>query len=251
MKRTDLVTYLEEYLQVRTIEDASNNGLQVEGADEVERLAFAVDASLASFEAARAAQAQMLVVHHGLFWGKPLMVTGAHRQRLARLLEGNLSLYAAHLPLDFHAEVGNNATLARWLQLEDIAPFGDYEGHAPGFAGRLPGELTLSQFVKKVETTLGEPTIKTWDFGPETVQRVGIISGGAAFLLDQVWEAGIDTYLTGEMSHSAFHQAREWGLNVVFAGHYATETPGVKALAEHLAQRFGLDTQFLDLPTGA
>lgn len=251
MKRTDLVTYLDEYLQIRTIEDASNNGLQVEGADEVERVAFAVDASLASFEAARAAQAQMLVVHHGLFWSKPLMVTGAHRQRLVQLFEGNLSLYAAHLPLDFHAEVGNNATLARWLQLEETAPFGDYKGQPPGFAGRLPGPLTLGQFVQRVETALGEPTIRTWDFGPETVQRVGIISGGAAFLLDQAWEAGIDTYLTGEMSHSAYHQAREWGLNVVFAGHYATETAGVQTLADHLAQQFGLETRFLDLPTGA
>lgn len=251
MKRTDLVTYLDEYLQIRAIEDASNNGLQVEGADEVERVAFAVDASLASFEAARAAQAQMLVVHHGLFWGKPLMVTGVHRQRLAQLFEGNLSLYAAHLPLDFHAEVGNNATLARWLQLEETAPFGDYKGQPPGFAGRLPDPLTLDQFVQRVEAALGEPTIRTWGFGPKTVQRVGIISGGAAFLLDQVWEAGIDTYLTGEMSHSAFHQAREWGLNVVFAGHYATETAGVQALADHLAQQFGLETRFLDLPTGA
>lgn len=251
MKRTDLITYLDEYLQVGAIEDNSNNGLQVEGADEVTRVAFAVDASLAAFEAARAAQAQMLVVHHGLFWGKALMVTGAHRRRLAQLLQGKLSLYAAHLPLDFHAEVGNNATLARWLQLTDVAPFGDYQGQPPGFAGHLPGELALPQFVQQVETTLGESAIRIWDFGPETVRRVGIISGGAAFLLDQVWQAGIDTYLTGEMSHSAFHQARELGLNVVFAGHYATETAGVKALADHLARRFDLETLFLDLPTGA
>ena len=251
MKRDELVSYLDEYLQVKEIEDSSNNGLQVGGADQVTRLAFAVDASLATFEAARAAGAQMLVVHHGLFWSKPIMVTGIHLRRLHTLLDAGLALYAAHLPLDFHAEVGNNATLARWLKLEEVELFGDYKGHPSGFAGRLPQPCSLEQFAAQVERSLGEPVLRVWPFGPGTVQKVGIVSGGAGPLVSQAADAGVDVYLTGEVSHVAYHEARELGMNVVFGGHYGTETAGLKSLAGHLVDRFGLETVFLDHPTGA
>ena len=170
MKRDELVSYLDEYLQVRAIEDSSNNGLQVGGVDQVTRLAFAVDASLATFEAARGARAQMLVVQHGLFWSKSIMVTGIHLHRIQTLLDGGLSLYASHLPLDFHVEVGNNATLARWLRLDGVEPFGDYKGHPAGFAGRLSQPCSLEQFAAQVEQSLGEPVLKIWSFGPGTVQ---------------------------------------------------------------------------------
>ena len=251
MKRDELVCYLDEYLRVRAIEDSSNNGLQVGGADQVTRLAFAVDASLATFEAARASGAQMLVVHHGLFWSQPIMVTGTHLRRIQTLLDAGLSLYASHLPLDFHAEVGNNATLARWLKLEGVEPFGDYKGHPAGFAGRLSQPCSLEQFAAQVEQALGEPVLRIWPFGSETVQRVGIVSGGAGPLVGQAAEAGVDVYLTGEVSHIAYHEARELGVNVVYGGHYGTETAGLKSLAEHLSDRFGLETIFLDLSTGA
>jgi len=251
MKRDDLVAYLDDYLQIKAIEDSSNNGLQVEGTEAVTRLAFAVDAGLAAFEGAQKVRAQMLVVHHGLFWGKPVMVTGIHRRRLERLFDAGLSLYAAHLPLDFHDEVGNNVTLARWLELEQVTPFGEYKGHPAGVEGRLPAAVPLDQFVAQIERALGEPAVQVWPFGPATIRQVGIVSGGAGFLVDQAAEAGVDVYLTGEMSHSAYHQARDLGLNVIYGGHYATETAGLKALAEHLAGRWGLETVFLDLPTGA
>ncbi len=251
MKRDELVSYLDDYLKIHEIEDRSNNGLQVEGAAEVAHLAFAVDAGLATFEAAVEAGAQMLVVHHGLFWGEPILITGVHRRRLAALLDGNVSLYAAHLPLDFHEEVGNNATLARWLDLEEIEPFGDYKGHPAGVAGRLAEAISLEEFAVRVEEALGEPVVRVWPFGEESVQRVGIVSGGAGSMADQAAEAGVDVYLTGEMSHNVYHQARDLGLNVVYGGHYATETAGPKALAKHLATRFDLETVFLDLPTGA
>ena len=251
MLRDELVTYLDTYLQVETIEDSSNNGLQVEGAETVTRLAFAVDAGLASFQAARAAGAQMLLVHHGLFWSKPVMVVGVHHRRIQALFDADLSLYASHLPLDFHHEVGNNATLARWLKLEDVVPFGDYKGHPAGYAGRLPEKIARDQFVALVEQSLGEPAIKVWPFGSERVQRVGIVSGGAAFLIDQAAEAGVEVYLTGEMSHNFYHQAQELDLNVIYGGHYATETAGLKSLAEHLSERFDLETVFIELPTGA
>jgi dinuclear metal center YbgI/SA1388 family protein len=251
VERDDLVAYLDDYLQVRTISDVSNNGLQVEGAGKVKSLAFAVDASMAAFVGAQAAAAQMLIVHHGLFWGEPLLVTGLHHHRLEQLLKADLSLYAAHLPLDFHQEVGNYYTLARWLELGELTGFGDYQGHPAGVAGQLPAAVPLDQFTELVEATLGEPVVKVWPFGSEPVQLVGISSGGGGFLIDQAAEAGVDVYLTGEMSHRFYHRARELAINVVYAGHYATETAGLKALAQHLATRFGLDTVFLDLPTGA
>lgn len=251
MNRDELVTYLNDYLEVAAIEDSSDNGLQVEGAAEVSRVAFAVDAGLASFRGTRDTGAQMLVVHHGLFWGKALMVSGSHRHRLSALLDAHISLYAVHLPLDFHGEVGNNVTLARWLRLDQFEPFGDYQGHRAGVHGALPAALSLDEFSTLCEQATGESVVRVWPFGPETVQRVAIVSGGGGFLSGQAAEAGVDVYLTGEMSHSVFHQARESGLNVVFAGHYATETAGLKALAEHLADRHGLETVFLDLPTGA
>jgi dinuclear metal center YbgI/SA1388 family protein len=251
MKRDDLVAYLDGYLQVAAIEDRSNNGLQVEGVQDVHRVAFAVDASLAAFEAAAGAGAQMLIVHHGLFWGEPILVTGPHRRRLGQLFDAGMSLYAAHLPLDVHGEVGNNVTLARWLGLESVAPFGELHGQFTGVLGSLPRALLLADFAALVEEALGEPVIRVWPFGPETVERVGICSGAASSLLDRVAVEGVDVYLTGEMKHSAFHQAEELGLNVVYGGHYATETAGLKALAEHLADRYEVETVFLDLPTGA
>ena len=250
MKRDDLVTYLNDYLRVKTIKDDSNNGLQVEGAGEVTRLAFAVDASLAACQEAAEAGAQMLIVHHGLFWGKPLMVTGIHYRRLKRLFEADLSLYGAHLPLDLHEKVGNNAVLARWLNLEEVTPFGEYQGAPVGMAGRLPATISLGDFATQVEKVLEEQIIQIWPFGPPDASRVGIVSGGAAFLLDQAAAAGVDVYLTGEVSHGSYHSAHELGLNVVFGGHYATETAGLKALAGHLADKFDLETVFLDLPTG-
>jgi dinuclear metal center YbgI/SA1388 family protein len=210
-----------------------------------------VDAGLAAFEGAAAASAQMLIVHHGLFWGKPLMVTGIQRRRLTQLFSAGVSLYAVHLPLDLHAEVGNNATLARWLGLVEVAPFGEYKGQVIGLTGSLAEPSTRSQFVTRLETALGEPIIQIWPFGPETIRRVGIISGGGGSFVDQAGDANLDLYLTGELSHQVYHQARELGLNVVYGGHYATETAGLKALATHLADRFGLETTFLDLPTRA
>jgi dinuclear metal center YbgI/SA1388 family protein len=251
MNRDDVVSYLDDYLRVGDIEDSSNNGLQVEGEDNVSCLAFAVDAGLAAFEGAMAAGAQMLIVHHGLFWSRPLMVTGIHRRRLACLLDSGLSLYAVHLPLDFHDEVGNNATLARWLGLSDVTAFGDYKGQTSGVVGQLPEAVSMDEFVSDLERVLGGPVVKVWPFGRPSVRRVGIISGGGGSFADQAAAAGVDVYLTGELNHSVFHQAMELELNVIYGGHYATETAGLKALANHMSTQFGLDTVFLDLPTGA
>jgi dinuclear metal center YbgI/SA1388 family protein len=250
MKRDELVAYLDNYLRVKTIQDDSQNGLQVEGPQEVARVAFAVDACQAAFEQAVAAGAQFLVVHHGLFWDKPARLVGPLFRRVRTLIEGGCGLYAVHLPLDVHPEVGNNAELARLLELKGPQPFGEYHGSTIGIGGTLEPAIPLSVLLERLEQATGQPAVRVLAHGPALAARVGCVSGGAAFLMDQVAQAGFDTYVTGETSHSFFHLAAEYGLNAIFGGHYATETLGVKALARHLADRFGLATVFLDVPTG-
>lgn len=250
MKRKALLQYLDEYLRLDAFQDTSDNGLQIEGAQEVVRVALAVDACQASFQAAVTAGAQMLIVHHGLFWGQVKRLTGPHCQRVKTLLDGGVSLYACHLPLDAHPEVGNNVQLARLLDVRDIEPFGDYHGTSIGVGGLLIPPQPLADFVELVTMRVGVP-LRVYDFGPDRVERVALVSGGAITMVDQVAEAGLDTFVTGEITHNFYHDIREYGLNVVCAGHYATETVGLKALARHLATKFGLEMSFIDLPTGA
>jgi dinuclear metal center YbgI/SA1388 family protein len=249
LNRDQLTAYLDDYLKIREIKDTSNNGLQVEGAPEVAKAAFAVDACMAAFQKAKRAGAQMLLTHHGLFWGHPVMLRGIHRRRAAFLLEHDISLYSVHLPLDVHPVVGNNARLARLLDLEPGGSFGEYNGVILGVVGELKKAMALDRLVKILEDRLASK-MTVLRYGPATIKRVGIISGGAASMVDQAAAAGLDLYVTGEPSHSAFHAIAERGLNVAYGGHYATETLGVKALAEHLGDTFNLETEFLDIPTG-
>jgi len=237
-------------LRVKEIEDSSQNGLQVEGPEEVTKVAFAVDSCQVAFKRAVATGARLLIVHHGLFWDKPLCLVGPLFQRVKTLIEGGCGLYAVHLPLDFHPEVGNNAELARLLGLKDTRAFGEYQGHKIGIGGVLEPAIPLDMLVEQLARATGEPPLRVLAHGPAEVSQVGCISGWGSDMMDQVADAGFDTFVTGETSHSFFHQAAEWSLNVVYGGHYATETLGVKALARHLDEKFGLETTFLDIPTG-
>jgi len=247
--RDALVAYLDAYLDVAGWSDKSLNGLQVEGADRVSRVALATDTALATIAMAAEAGAQMMVAHHGLFWGRIEPVTGPMRARLAALLEAGLSLYVSHLPLDAHPEVGNNAVLARLLELEDLEPFGRWGDRAIGVLGRLPQTVDRSGLAARLEALLGvRPDVLP--FGGDAIRRVAVVSGAAADLIPEAEAVGADAFITGETSHTAFHQARERGVNVVFAGHYATETLGVRALGDHMAEKFGLEMVFLDAPTG-
>ncbi len=247
--RDALDTYLDEYLAIADWPDKSLNGLQVEGVGEVRTVALATDAALATFCMAADAGADFLIVHHGLFWGSAVPVTGPHRERLAALFDAGISLYAAHLPLDGHAEVGNNAVLARLLGLTDRRPFGRYGERWIGVEGRPPGPCDRAGLAARIEALLGvRPDVLA--FGGEIVQRVAIVSGAAADLVPEAAAAGVDAFVTGETSHIAWHAARERDLNVFFAGHYATETLGVRALGDVLSERFGVETVFLDAPTG-
>lgn len=230
--------------------DDSLNGLQVgRSAGEVRTVAFAVDASLESIGRARQAGAELLFVHHGLFWGQPAPVTGGLRRRLAELLAADMALYACHLPLDAHPELGNNAVLAGMLGLADSAPFGEYHGIAIGRKGRLDPPIDLDEAVRRVLPNGDRPRL-AMGCGPAAIRSAAVVSGGAPFEVLQAIGQGLDLYVTGEPSHSVYHLVAEAGINFVAAGHYATETHGVRAVARRVETELGLRTVFLELPTG-
>jgi dinuclear metal center YbgI/SA1388 family protein len=245
----ELVAYLDTYLSTREIPDYDNalNGLQVAGHRAVARLAVAVDASEASIQAAVAAEADCLLVHHGLFWDGNQPVTGRRYRRLRPLLEAGIALYASHLPLDVHEEVGNNAVLARELGLEVEGRFGEFRGVDLGVRGRT--DMDREEFVGRVSERLGGE-VRLIPGGPGRVRHVGVLTGGGGSFVAAARAAGLDTLVTGEGTHPTYFDAMEEGLNLVFGGHYATETWGVRALAAHLEAHFGLSWTFLDQPTG-
>lgn len=249
MKRDELVHWLDTYLETSRFRDLSLNGLQVEGPAEVNKVAVAVDSSMSTFEQAAELGADMLIVHHGLFWGQPLAITGAHARRVRYLLEQGVSLYASHLPLDAHREVGNNWGLARILGMADLEPFGDSDGTPIGVRGTFPNPLTLRELADTLEKELGESVLVHAGGKPE-VGSLGIISGAAAREVTTAAELGLDAFLTGEPKHETFYDAFENKINALFAGHYMTETVGVSLLADKLEREFGLATEFILLPTG-
>lgn len=247
----DLAGYLNDYLSVQEIPDYPNafNGLQVEGREEVHRVLTAVDVSVASVEKAVAWQADMLIVHHGLFWSGLQPIVGRFRRRLQPLLRDGVSLYSAHLPLDVHPEVGNNAQLARLLGLTPSDRFADYQGVQVGLV--CEAEMSLAELASLLEERLST-SVKVLPFGDGVVRRVGILtgSGGNTRILTETHRLGIDTLVTGEGAHHSYLDAEELGINLLYAGHYATETLGVRALGEHLQHMFGLEHRFFDHPTG-
>lgn len=249
MQRDELVRYLDDYLHIGEITDYGRQGLQVEGAAEVTRVAFTVDAGLPCIDAAIKVGAQMQIVHHGLLWGQEQPIVGPLARKVRRLLEHDLNLYAAHLPLDAHPEVGNNVELARLLELTVESWFCNVNGTDVGVLCVSAEEQSLDAFVERIQERLGvEPRVLP--HGPKTVQRVAIVSGSGVSHAAEAAALGADTFLTGETSHAHFYAALDHGLNLIFAGHYATETLGLKALGRHLNGRFGLETVFIDLPTG-
>ncbi len=247
--RDELAAYLDSYLRIAEIADASPNGLQVQGASKVTRIAYAVDASLQTIKAATRADADVLIVHHGLWWGRHEQIVGNLHRRISALIKNDLSLYAVHLPLDCHPEVGNNVELARILGVKIERSFAEYRGVEIGVIGALARAQKRDAFAAAVGKHL-DAEASVLAFGPENVKRIGIVSGAGAACAEEAARAGCDTLLTGESSHTAFHPAREAGINIVFAGHYATETVGLKALQKHLSARFEIPGTFVSAPTG-
>lgn len=250
MQLKQLVSYLDAYFSWAPFTfDRSQNGLQVEGNLEVSSITSAVDACMPAFKETARQSAQFLITHHGLFWGNSLLITGLHRDRIAWLLKKGISLYAMHLPLDAHRDVGNNAQLAKILHLYVVKPFGNCHSMSIGVEATSDNPIKLSEFVVRVEEAL-HTQVHLLKFGKAEIQRIAIVSGAAAYEIPLAARQGFDLLLTGEVDHNYYHQAQEYGLNVIYAGHYATETLGVKALGEHLSQKFGLPHTFLDFPTG-
>ena len=244
----DITTYLDKYLRVADVADSAEalNGLQVDHDGAITRIAVAVDACIATINATAETGAELLLVHHGLFWAGLEPLTGRHGKRVRQLMKTGIALYSAHIPLDLHPEVGNNAVLARELGVVDQEWFGDYKGEKLGVVGCLP--IARGELADKVGVLLGG-TPRTLALGPEMVSRIGIVSGGGGDMMAQARDAGVDTFITGEGKHHTYFDAEEWGLNVIFAGHYASETVGVKALAAHLSAQFDLPWDFIDHPT--
>jgi dinuclear metal center YbgI/SA1388 family protein len=235
---------LDELLQPGRFRDYGPNGLQVPGTEDVDTVVTGVSANLELLEGARDAGAQLVLVHHGLFWdGQPLALSRPLAGRLRTLLESGMSLAAYHLPLDAHPEVGNNALIAAGLGGDEQEPFGEV-----GIAARFPGDgIAAADLFARVHTlTDREPLV--FDAGPERVRTIGIVSGGAAGDLDAAVAQGLDAFLTGEPKEQVMGTAREAGVHFIAAGHYATETFGIRRLGEIVAERFGVRHEFIDVP---
>ena len=245
----EICAYLDGFLHIGQISDYPNalNGLQLENGGTVSRIGAAVDASGYTVGAAAECGVDFLLVHHGLFWGglQP-MVRGQYRQ-WKRAFDANLAVYSAHLPLDAHPEVGNNALLCRALGLEAMTPFFDFKGTQIGLRASVSCER--AELAARLEAVLGGRVLLC-PGGPEQVREIGVITGGAGAEARAVAAEGIDTFITGEGPHWTYALAEELGINLFYGGHYATETFGVKALAAHLGARFGLPWEFIDHPTG-
>ena len=244
-----IVEYCDKILRTREIGDydGAMNGLQAENSGAVTKIAATVDASLATVKLAIAAKADLLIVHHGLFWSARQPWTGKNFELMKLCVENNLAIYSSHLPLDAHPRLGNNALLCAALGLKNLKPFYESHGQTLGFQSRT--KISRDELAKRFARAVGgQPKIIPG--GKNVCEKIGVVTGGAGAELKQAAAAGLDTFITGEGPHWTFALAEELGLNVFYGGHYATETFGVKALAAHLAKKFKLPWEFLDHPTG-
>jgi dinuclear metal center YbgI/SA1388 family protein len=246
--RDEIIAFLDELLDIGSFADMGPNGLQVPGSEQVALVATGVSAHRELFVHAAAAGADLVIAHHGLFWDfQPRTVSAAMKERLRILFEADISLAGYHLPLDAHPEVGNNALICTALGLERGEPFGEYRGQRVGFVGRAADGVPFEELRRRCAHAFGqEPFV--WDSGPELVRSVGIVSGGAASSFGEAIALGVDAFLTGEPAEHVMADARESGVHFIAAGHYATETFGVRRLGELLEERFGVEQRFIDTP---
>ncbi len=243
-----ITSFLDRELKPETFKDISHNGLQVENSGKVRTICAGVDASMDFFKAAQARGADLLICHHGISWGDSLSrITAQNYQRVKYLLDHDIALYASHLPLDAHPSLGNNACIANALGLRTIQPFGNYHGIDIGYTGRLSRAQAYDSMKARLFNLFGASPYAAMDFGPDTIRSVAIVSGGASDLAEEAARKGIDLYITGEPMLQTYSIAREYGINVYFGGHYATETFGVRALAEALKRQFAIPADFITL----
>jgi dinuclear metal center YbgI/SA1388 family protein len=244
-----ICSFLDEFLQIGKVEDYPNalNGLHLENDGRVTRIGAAVDASEAVIEMAVRLQIDLLLVHHGLFWGGLTRLAGPQFRKLKRAISANLAIYSAHLPLDLHPEIGNNILLARALKLGEPEPFFFHKGKHLGIA--ISTRIDRAELIDRLKEVLRR---ELWvcSAGPSEVRRVGVLTGGGGAQIEKAGAEGIDTFITGEGPHHTFSLAEELRINLIYGGHYATETFGVRALADRVACQFGVPWSFLDHPSG-
>jgi len=268
----EIIGHTDRFLRIRDVGDWDNalNGLQIENSGRVTRIGAAVDVSTRVLTEAAKRNVDLLIVHHGLFWSGSRRITSALRRQLQLAFENDIALYSAHLPLDIHSKVGNNAQLVAALglpfgvrghvrafkssdpalagpQSKSAQPFLEEKGQPVGLKARA--SMPRSDLVRKLRKALGGP-VKVFNFGPKQTRTIGIVTGGAGSEIYRVAQENIDTFVTGEAPHWAAVAAQELGMNLLLGGHYATEVFGVKALAAHLSKRFGIPWEFIDCPTG-
>ena len=246
---SEIVKYANDYLQIAEVEDWPNalNGLQIENSGRVTKIGAAVDVSTRVLTAVAKQKIDLLIVHHGLFWPGLQTVTGALRRQLQLAFENDIALYSAHLPLDIHANVGNNAQLASALGLKSTKRFLQEKGEFIGLKGKVSS--SRAALIRKLRTIL-HSSVKTFNFGPSEPRRVGIVTGAGGSEIYGIAAERIDTLITGEAPHWAAVAAEELGINLLLGGHYATETFGVRAFSAHLSAQFKLPWEFLKFSTG-
>jgi dinuclear metal center YbgI/SA1388 family protein len=248
-KLAAIVTHLDKELRHAEVTDYSGawNGLQVENDGTVTKVGAAVDACAWTIQRAVDQGIDLLLVHHGLFWSGVQPLVGVTRRKIKTALDGNLAIYSSHLPLDLHPSLGNNALLCKALGFQRCTPFFQAKGQNVGLQTKVT--LTREELLSRLEKVLGQrPHLSPG--GPAKIRRIGIVTGGAGSEVAQAAAEGVDTFITGEGPHHSYTAAEELGVNLFYCGHYATETFGVKALAAHIARRFGVPWEFLDHPTG-
>ena len=253
MTLNDFDAWLNAFLKKEDFPaDPSRNGIQIQNAapasKEIKTIAFAVDACEATARAAAEAGADVLVVHHGLFWGGCDTLTGSFYKRAAAFIKNDLALVAYHLPLDANNPYGNNYGLAAALGLGNLQAFGLWRGMCIGVRGEFSSPVTISELSTAL-SKITKTSPQNFAFGKKEIKTVGIISGGAGEDVEQAVELGLDCYITGEFAHEQYHFAEECGINVISGGHYGTETMGVSLLKEKVEKELGLRTLFIDLPT--
>jgi len=243
--------FLKEILDPNNMPDIAINGIQVANdGNEVKKIAFAVDASLTTMEKAIKENCSLLITHHGIFWGKVEPVVGILRNRLKLMFENNLGLISYHLPLDANIEYGNNSEILRKLGINEIEPFGKYKGNFIGFKGETDRPFSIENICDKLGVFLNKNNVHYLGFGKKEIKKIGVVSGGAA---DNIYDAiaeNLDLFITGDSSHEVYHVALENKINVLFAGHYHTETFGIKAIQKKIEKEFNIYTIFCDIPTG-
>jgi dinuclear metal center YbgI/SA1388 family protein len=249
----DIQNFLKEILDPDEMSDYGINGIQVENdGSNINNIAFAVDASIASIEKTISNNCNLLIVHHGFYWGKPLPITGNFKKRIKLLLDNNIGIIAYHLPLDAHSEYGNNITILKKISktFSNISPFGSYHNNFIGWKVDLEKSISIEEIYKNLNLKPNDSTIKYLSFGNNEITKIAVVSGGGSFSINEAINNDIDLLITGDPDHTLYHTAKENNINILFAGHYFTETFGIKAIQEVIENKFKISTIFLDIPTG-